>query len=47
VDVYVTHLSLSPTARQASVEAILKFVGRGRGVAQVLLGDLNAEPHEP
>jgi len=46
VDVYVTHLSLSVTARERSVQEILEFASRGQGRAQFLLGDLNAEPHE-
>lgn len=45
VDVYVTHLSLSERAREQSMVEVWKFMQRGQGVTQVLLGDLNAEPH--
>ena len=47
VDVYSTHLSLSEKARGRSVGAMLAFADQGRGVAQVVAGDLNAEPDEP
>lgn len=51
VDVYVTHLSLSEPARDASVQAIWRFIRDRPGAAagrdsrlQILMGDLNAEP---
>lgn len=46
IDVYVTHLSLSERMRETSANAILQYAKEGKGVAQFLLGDLNAEPHE-
>ncbi|CAN0028472.1 unnamed protein product [Phaeothamnion confervicola] len=46
VDVYVTHWSLSLLAREQSALAILKLADAGTGDLQILLGDLNAEPHE-
>ncbi|TYZ66268.1 hypothetical protein PybrP1_005419 [[Pythium] brassicae (nom. inval.)] len=45
VDVYVAHLSLSERAREQSMVEIWRFMRAGQGVTQVLLGDLNAEPH--
>ena len=47
VDVYSTHLSLSEKGRDRSVGAMLTFADQGRGVAQIIAGDLNAEPNEP
>ena len=48
VGVYVTHLSLSAPMREAGVASILEWAAEQRGsvAAQVVLGDLNAEPHE-
>ena len=48
VDVYTAHLSLSEAARNRTVPEILAFVSRSaRGKLTLLMGDLNAEPHEP
>mmetsp|Transcript_22682 Transcript_22682/g.29672 ORF Transcript_22682/g.29672 Transcript_22682/m.29672 type:complete len:223 (+) Transcript_22682:3-671(+) len=47
IDVYVTHLSLSERARERSVQELMAYARKGAGVAQFLLGDLNAEPQEP
>ncbi|OQR92249.1 hypothetical protein ACHHYP_03901 [Achlya hypogyna] len=44
VDVYVTHLSLSERSREQTMLEIWAYMQEGRGVMQVLLGDLNAEP---
>ncbi|KAF0686416.1 Aste57867_21787 [Aphanomyces stellatus] len=44
VDVYVTHLSLSERAREQTMLEIWEYMQQGKGVTQVLLGDLNAEP---
>ena len=39
VDVFSVHLSLSEAARNKSVVAIKELMGRGRGVAQVFMGE--------
>ncbi|RHX98290.1 hypothetical protein DYB25_005511 [Aphanomyces astaci] len=44
VDVYVTHLSLSERSREQTMVEVWEFMQQGKGVTQVLLGDLNAEP---
>jgi endonuclease/exonuclease/phosphatase family metal-dependent hydrolase len=44
VDIYVTHLSLSERSREKTMLEIWRYIQRGEGVTQVLLGDLNAEP---
>lgn len=44
IDVYVTHLSLSERSREQTKVEIWEFMQQGRGVTQVLLGDLNSEP---
>jgi len=47
IDVYNSHLSLKETSRDDSVYTIDQWVaGHGRGLWQVFLGDLNAEPNE-
>ena len=46
VDVFSVHLSLSEAARDRSVAAIKAHAAQCRGVAQILMGDLNAEPLE-
>ncbi|PIK49474.1 hypothetical protein BSL78_13667 [Apostichopus japonicus] len=43
--VFVTHLALSQTARERSVVEIWNFMEKYPGPA-LLMGDLNAEPHE-
>lgn len=45
VDVYVTHLSLSERSREQTKVEIWQYMQQGKGVTQVLLGDLNSEPH--
>ncbi len=51
VDAFVTHLSLSRSARLRTVPELLDFASRGRARSAsrgaVLMGDLNAEPDEP
>ncbi|KAJ0403078.1 hypothetical protein P43SY_009145 [Pythium insidiosum] len=44
IDVYVTHLSLSEESREQTMLDIWHYMRAGKGVTQVLLGDLNAEP---
>lgn len=45
---YVTHLSLSATARERSVRELEQFVQETRGSSPaVVVGDFNAEPHTP
>lgn len=44
IDVYVTHLSLSEKSRENTMLEIWEYMQKGKGVAQLLLGDLNAEP---
>lgn len=44
IDVYVTHLSLSEWNREKTMVEIWEYMKQGKGVTQVLLGDLNAEP---
>ncbi|DBA04315.1 TPA: hypothetical protein N0F65_002077 [Lagenidium giganteum] len=44
IDVYVTHLSLSEHSREQTMIEIWKYMQKGKGKTQVLLGDLNAEP---
>ena len=44
IDVYVTHLSLSERSREQTKVEIWKYMRRGQGKTQVLLGDLNSEP---
>eukprot|EP00041_Stephanoeca_diplocostata_P019063 m.404749 g.404749 ORF g.404749 m.404749 type:complete len:178 (+) comp21200_c0_seq9:1776-2309(+) len=49
VDVFTVHLSLSERARDRSVREIWSMASNtsvARGVTQILLGDLNAEPQE-
>jgi endonuclease/exonuclease/phosphatase family metal-dependent hydrolase len=46
VDLYSTHLSLSQGARERAVKHVLAFAKQGKGVMQVVTGDLNAEPQE-
>ena len=48
IDVYSVHLALSEAARNRTVRELLAFISRSaRGQLQVLVGDMNAEPHEP
>ena len=47
LDVYSVHLSLSEAARNRAAPLLSRYAARGGGHAQVLMGDLNAEPHEP
>ena len=51
IDFFVTHLSLSRTARMRTAVELLAFMddvhASTKSTAAVLLGDLNAEPHEP
>lgn len=51
VDVFVTHLSLSKRARDRTIAELVIFASEerraSRSAAAVLLGDLNATPHEP
>jgi endonuclease/exonuclease/phosphatase family metal-dependent hydrolase len=48
VDVYTAHLSLSERARNRTTPELLAYVRRSaKGRLQLLLGDMNAEPHEP
>ncbi|CEG43406.1 RxLR-like protein [Plasmopara halstedii] len=44
IDVYVTHLSLSERSREQTMVEIWEFMRQGKGMTQILLGDLNAEP---
>ncbi|TMW62315.1 hypothetical protein Poli38472_009808 [Pythium oligandrum] len=44
IDVYATHLSLSERSREQTMLEIWNYMQHGKGVTQVLLGDLNAEP---
>lgn len=44
IDVYVTHLSLSERSREQTKLEVWEYMKQGRGVTQVLLGDLNSEP---
>lgn len=49
VDVFTVHLSLAEEARERSVRELWHAVtdkDQSRGVTQILLGDLNAEPQE-
>ncbi|KAF4319469.1 hypothetical protein G195_007204 [Phytophthora kernoviae 00238/432] len=45
IDVYVTHLSLSERSREQTKVEIWEYMRQGKGKTQVLLGDLNSEPH--
>lgn len=48
VDVFVTHLSISRTARNRTIPELLAFdSGTPSSRGSVLLGDFNAEPTEP
>lgn len=51
IDVFVTHLSLSRTARTRTAAELIEFVDEvhtaTRSIASVVMGDLNAEPSEP
>ena len=51
VDVFVTHLSLSRRARVRTMRELVAFAARERersgSACAVLMGDLNAVPHEP
>lgn len=49
VDVFTVHLSLAEEARDRSVRELWRAVSdpvQSRGVTQILLGDMNAEPQE-
>eukprot|EP00948_MAST-09A_sp_MAST-9A-sp1_P000440 g440.t1 len=47
IDIYNVHLSLSKKARDKAVVALYDFIEtNSTGVTQILLGDMNAEPHE-
>jgi endonuclease/exonuclease/phosphatase family metal-dependent hydrolase len=51
VDVFVTHLSLSKRARERTIGELVIFAAEerraSRSAGAVLVGDLNAAPHEP
>lgn len=48
VDVYTIHFALSEAARNRTVLEVLQFVrDSASGALQILMGDMNAEPHEP
>jgi endonuclease/exonuclease/phosphatase family metal-dependent hydrolase len=51
VDVFVTHLSLSPRARARTILELLTFAreerSRSSSRGAILMGDLNAKPDEP
>jgi endonuclease/exonuclease/phosphatase family metal-dependent hydrolase len=46
VDVYSVHMPLSPTARNRTTVEVDRFIRASRlGAVQILLGDMNEEPH--
>ena len=46
IDVYSVHMPLSPTARNRTTVEVARFIKASRlGAVQILLGDMNDEPH--
>jgi beta-glucosidase len=47
VEIAVTHLSLSLTARERSVRRLVDWLWRQSDAPKILMGDLNDAPHSP